>query len=167
MLLFGYLLVTAHLVFHELGHAAAARLMGIRVFTVRAGGGEPFLKIGAFELAPWPTGGYTEIDAAGLARRSTAGKVLFFEAGSMADLVLWGVTALFAAGVYARINQAVFFMLLFGNHCPLLPGSDIRKLVGSLLGGGTGQEDRGGRPYDRRGDQEAYPGQDQSTEGSD
>ena len=38
---FTYLLILLHLCVHELGHAAAAHLIGVKILRVKIGGGEP------------------------------------------------------------------------------------------------------------------------------
>lgn len=79
--------------FHEAGHALAARLAGAPVLRLQIGQGRPFLVWGTFALGPWPTGGACTLSRAGWQRLPLRGRILFLLGGPLACLaaapLLW------------------------------------------------------------------------------
>ena len=138
-----YLLILLHLYVHELGHAAAARMIGVRIIRVKTGGGEPVLSFGKLEAALWITGGCTDVSGEDLAEKNFLQKLLFFEGGTIAGLLL----ALGASAVlnrfYNGFNAAVFFILAITNNCPFLPGSDIRGFLAAVQPDGKTAREQG------------------------
>ena len=132
ILVYTYLLILLHLCVHELGHAAAAHLIGVKILRVKIGGGEPVLSIGRYELALWITGGSTEVAADDLAEKSILQRLFFFAGGTAAELVLWLMLSAVLNGLYDVISSACFFVLIFTNNCPFLPGSDLRGFLHSV-----------------------------------
>ena len=135
ILVYTYLLILLHLCVHELGHAAAAHLIGVKLLRVKIGGGEPVLSIGRYELALWITGGSTDVAAEDLAGKNILQKLLFFAGGTAAELVLWLMLSAVLNGLYDVISTACFFVLIFTNNCPFLPGSDLGGFLSSVSSG--------------------------------
>ena len=132
ILLYTWLLILLHLCVHELGHAAAAHMIGVKVIRVKIGGGEPVLSHGKYEFGLWMTGGFTDVSAKDLAGKNVLQKLFFFAGGNAAGLLLWLMLSALLHGFYAGINAAVFFVLIFTNNCPFLPGSDLRGFLISI-----------------------------------
>ena len=132
ILLYTWLLILLHLCVHEIGHAAAAHLIGVHVLSVKIGGGEPVFKAGKYAVALWMTGGYTEVSAEDLAEKGILQKLFFFEGGTMAGLLMQLALPAVLDRFYAGISTAVFFVLLFTNHCPFLPGSDLSGFLSAV-----------------------------------
>ncbi len=132
ILVYTYLLILLHLCVHELGHAAAAHLIGATILRVKIGGGEPVLSIGRFDLALWITGGSTDIAADDLAGKTILQKLFFFAGGTAAELILWLMLSAVLDGLYDVISTACFFVLVFTNNCPFLPGSDLQEFLASV-----------------------------------
>lgn len=110
------LLGVASIVLHELAHAAAARVAGVRVAGWQVGVGRRLARIGRLDVRAWPIAVGVRIPDARLARAPVGARVAVHAAGPAANLTL---AAVFSAwdphGLAAGVNLA----LAGGNLLPL------------------------------------------------
>lgn len=125
-----YLLCAMAIVVHECCHAFIAICIKVKIVDMRIGEGLFAIKLGRFRISPLVCGGFVEVKEDDLLKRRKAEIVFFFLAGSMGNLLLFGVTFIFYAG-YSLINYVILvnITIVILSSFPLIKKNDVSSMI--------------------------------------
>lgn len=129
--MFIYLYYYMSMLVHEMGHYIVALAYNIPVLGIHIGNTENFcIPLGKLKLSLWGLASFVEIEEEDLARLDNCGRNLFYTAGIVANIILYGVTLVFLHNIMpAKIITIFTVALILENMCPFFPNSDISALI--------------------------------------
>lgn len=120
LFIFVILYCFAHMVIHELCHVLIALVLKLEVKKIQFGLKElNVIDTRKIAVSPVLLGGYVEVDRFRLIKLSCLKMFLFFESGSVGNLLVMLLFLLFTSGIYSLICWVSGILLFFSNQMPI------------------------------------------------
>ncbi|MBQ0037172.1 MAG: M50 family metallopeptidase [Clostridiales bacterium] len=126
--LFGYLIISVYTVAHELAHAICAKAFGLNIIKIQLGSKLLCVEGRRLNISPILIGGYVEVAHTELLRLPKLKKIVYFEAGCLANIFIMILFATVLRGFLAYEHYFIAVCLIFANQIPV-GKTDVSMLI--------------------------------------
>lgn len=124
-----YFVVITAVVFHELFHVIAAKLLHLKVLNVTIGRDFLQLKLGNLYFSPFVLGGYVDVDEEQLFERGGKGIVFFYASGVIANIIIVFIATLMTNNLVKYWTIIFNVCMIALNIIPIFQNNDGKMII--------------------------------------